>query len=674
MNLVLISYAIAAAAFGALALVLVVARRFQWPFNYLLFAALLLVAWSIGLGLTATAGISFDQMVAIDALHAFAILLFVGQLVQARSTKAWQRMFGLLPWLIPLIAGLIHWQSVVNPADRGSVAFYFVLAMTVAGLLGVEQLFRNADGVKRRTASLLAFSFGAVFVFDLFVYSNAVLSAEIDPQLWAARGFVNAMVVPVVLLALKRDSDWQSGFFVSRQVVFYSTTLVGVGVYLLLVAFGGALMQQVGGEWGTALRATFFAASALLLLLVIFSQQIRRRLKVFLATHFYANRYDYREEWLKLIGRLAQDSERAPMPELCLDALMDIIESDGGVLWLRGIDSDSDYLIAAALGERILLNDLDNNHELVRFIRDTGWVVDGREAEQFPERYRNAFQITEHSTVTAGRLFVPISLDGELIGIACLLRPAGMPAMNFEDHDLLSTVGQQAAVFLQRDRNRELLAEAREFEVFNKFTAFIMHDLKNLIAQQSLVVQNAERHKSNPEFVDDAIHTIANSVARMTKLLEQLQGDASKAMDEPIDLAQLLRSVIEDASVRPPAPTLDVQANPKVVANSDRLGAVLGHVIRNAQDASAHLAGRVDVTLRVDGATACVDVVDNGMGMDATFIREQLFKPFESTKGAKGMGIGAYQAREYVRQIGGTLHVESSKGDGSHFTISLPSQ
>ena len=50
-----------------------------------------------------------------------------------------------------------------------------------------------------------------------------------------------------------------------------------------------------------------------------------------------------------------------------------------------------------------------------------------------------------------------------------------------------------------------------------------MHDLKNLIAQQSLVVRNAAKHKDNPEFIDDAIATVDNSVNRMNRILDQLR-------------------------------------------------------------------------------------------------------------------------------------------------------
>ncbi|MEL6216048.1 MAG: XrtA/PEP-CTERM system histidine kinase PrsK, partial [Pseudomonadota bacterium] len=456
------------------------------------------------------------------------------------------------------------------------------------------------------------------------MYSNAILLGLLDEQLWAGRGFVNAMVVPVLIFALRQELSAESGLFVSRQVVFYSSSLVGVGLYLLVVAFGGALIEEQSGDWGGALKGLFFVASLLVLTLVLFSAAIRRRLKVFIATHFYANRYDYREEWLKLITRLSQDSARAPMPDLCLDALADIIESPAAVLWLKSSEGEV-FDRVAIVGNDSAPEMLTESDPVVAFLLERDWVIDGREALRDPEHYGGAFDPSSDRVLTHDRIIVPITLDGELIGIAALVRPAGMPLLIFEDHDLLRTVGQQLGVFLQRDRTRDELAEARQFEVFNRFTAFIMHDLKNLIAQQSLVVKNAEKHKTNPEFVDDAIETIANSVRRMEKLLAALTRQQQPESVTTIALCSLLKDVISEASSRQPVPNLECETGSfSVRADSDRLGAVLGHLVRNAQDAVGGPHGSVAVTLRRNGDVHEISIVDEGAGMTGTDREQRL--------------------------------------------------
>ncbi|MEO0344823.1 MAG: XrtA/PEP-CTERM system histidine kinase PrsK [Pseudomonadota bacterium] len=671
MSLVAISYLVAALSYLALFAFLSVGRRFDWPFNFLLVFAGLMTVWAAGLTWATNSDITFASLLLIESLHAIGGLLFLGQLIGRGNRTAWQRGFVLLPWVVLAAGGLVYWWVRSGGGVGFDALYYFVVFVSLAGLLATEQIYRNVGLLKHSVAMLVAVSFGTLFVFDLYTYSNALLAAGISEELWAARGFINALAVPVLVLAIKREPEWRGNLFVSRQVVFYTTSLVGVGVYLVLVAFGSVLIQRLGGNWGAVLRIVFLAASLVLLLLILFSQQVRRRVKVFLATHFYANRYDYREEWLRLIGRLAQDSERAPMPELCLNALVDIIESDGGVLWLRDPDDRSRWYAGAAFGERTGSNELSAEHALPDFLERTGWIVDGAEALANPTHYQNVFDADNEEVVTTGRIFVPIVFDGELSGIACLNRPAGLPTMNFEDHDLLRTVGQQLAVFLQRDRNREQLAEAREFEVFNRFTAFIMHDLKNLIAQQSLVVANAEKHKSNPEFIDDAIGTIANSVTRMNGLLEQLQGGERQGVARPVSVGDVARQAVEGAAGRVPEPTIEVQSDGHVLADADRLTAVLGHLIRNAQEASQS-DGRVSLTVRAQDGVVRLEIEDDGTGMTQDFVRERLFRPFDSTKGAKGMGIGMYQARDYVRFVGGALEVDSTPGVGTLITLSFP--
>ncbi len=200
----------------------------------------------------------------------------------------------------------------------------------------------------------------------------------------------------------------------------------------------------------------------------------------------------------------------------------------------------------------------------------------------------------------------------------------------------------------------------------------MMHDLKNIIAQQSLVVSNAERHKRNPEFVDDAIATIGNSVERMQRLLEQLQRGGAGGRSQQVDLGDLATEVAVRCAGRKPEP-LVVADTPglSVRADPERLTAAIEHLVRNAQDATPD-TGEVTLELGQDSGMAIIRIRDNGGGMSDQFVRERLFRPFDSTKGSKGMGIGAYQARDYVRTLGGELKVDTSPGQGALFTITLP--
>ena len=269
-------------------------------------------------------------------------------------------------------------------------------------------------------------------------------------------------------------------------------------------------------------------------------------------------------------------------------------------------------------------------------------------------------------------LIVPLIHNEELLGFVTLNRPRVHQSLNWEITDLLKVAGKQAASYLAQYQAAEALAEAKQFEGFNRLSAFVVHDLKNLIAQLSLVTTNAVRHKHNPAFIDEAIRTIENSVARMNRLMAQLRGAMSGGITDQVDLGEVLRQVVSERSAQKPVPELHLSTDGVYVnAEHDRIVSILGHVVQNAQEATG-AQGEVAVRLRSEANQAIVNVQDNGCGMDEVFIRERLFKPFDSTKGLTGMGIGAYECREYVQSAGGDVWVSSKPGQGTVFSIHFP--
>jgi putative PEP-CTERM system histidine kinase len=311
------------------------------------------------------------------------------------------------------------------------------------------------------------------------------------------------------------------------------------------------------------------------------------------------------------------------------------------------------------------------DEDLPRFLERTGWIVDTREYRATPDVYGNIELPQWLRESEKLRIVCPLLHLDQLIGFVVLYDPPPPFELTYEDRDLMKTLGRHVATQLaQHDADRKL-AESRQFEAYNRLTAFMMHDLKNSIAQLKLIVANAERHKRNPEFIDDAIGTIANTAERMTRLIEQLRGSASPDRLVPVDVAAIAREAVSRCSQRQPCPVLEASGQVCVQADPERLTSIVEHVIRNAQDATPE-KGSIRVSVATAGGQAQVIVEDTGSGMAPEFLRDRLFRPFDSTKGAKGMGIGAYQVREYVRQLGGNVEVQSSPGQGTRFAINLP--
>ena len=97
------------------------------------------------------------------------------------------------------------------------------------------------------------------------------------------------------------------------------------------------------------------------------------------------------------------------------------------------------------------------------------------------------------------------------------------------------------------------------------------------------------------------------------------------------------------------------------------------NLVLNARDALGS-GGRIQVRTEHRGRTvSCSSVADNGCGMSQAFLKDSLFRPFQSTK-KKGLGIGLFQSRAIVQAHGGGMQVESEVGKGTTFLRELSGQ
>jgi putative PEP-CTERM system histidine kinase len=301
-------------------------------------------------------------------------------------------------------------------------------------------------------------------------------------------------------------------------------------------------------------------------------------------------------------------------------------------------------------------------------------LIDIDEYERNPDLYNNLTLPGWLQSMSRAWLVVPLIVHDHMLGFIVLAHSPAQHHFNWEDSDLVKTAGRQVAVHLAQLEASQALAEAKQFEACSRMSSYVMHDLKNLIAQLSLVVSNAGRHRDNPRFMEDAITTVDNSVKKMTALLEHLRSDTIQAQpaSDTLELCETLAAVVQTMSAGSPVPSLDCQARGlHILADRERFEAIIGHLIRNAQDATPD-DGHIIVRLFRRHRHSTIEVQDNGSGMDKAFIRERLFRPFDSTKGKSGMGIGVYETRDYIHKLGGELEVISRVGEGTTFRIQLP--
>lgn len=609
----------------------------------------------------------------VEVLHLGAWIAFLGAMDIKRGVGKYLGMLFQMAWLMILLAGVGLWVAMragIDVPQLDSVLIPGGLVLSLCGLVLTEQLYRNSNPEARLSIKTLALGLGGIFAFDLFLYSQSVLFGSVDAATWNARGAVNILFVPMIAIAVRRNDHWYLDIFVSRHVVFYTTTFVAVGIYLILMSAGGYAISYFGGSWTALLQIVFVAGAALVLAVLLFSDQLRSRLKVFLNKHFFRNKYDYREEWLRLVETLAE-FENIEAREIVIKALSQVVDSPGGVLWSLD-ETAGEYRQVATYNTDSDVPSIEFEESLVQFVQKNHWLIDLDEFFADPGFYENIELPNWLTENKKAWLIVPLIIRQTVHGMVLLEKTGGKLTLNYEDRDLLKIIGNHLAVHLAQQTSESLLAESRQFEAYNRLTAFLMHDLNNLIAQQSLIIKNAERHKSNPEFIDDVLQTVANSVSRMKSVMDHLRRGNGELNVKATPLNFMLSAAVDHCSDRSPQPTLDLQnTDIEVNVDRDRFVMVLTHLLRNAQDATP-ASGMIRLSATRAGGDVLINVEDNGAGMSPEFIRDRLFRPFDSTKGSQGMGIGVYQARDFARSLGGDLKVRSEPGRGTVCIMSIP--
>lgn len=548
------------------------------------------------------------------------------------------------------------------------------LVLSALGLFALEQAYRNAPEAAAAAMRWFCLGIGGLFVVELVGLAQVLLVGETPHILWIARGGIYALCALAIARGALHMPNWSFGISISRHVVFYTTSFTAIGAYLVVLSFVGWLLLREN-SWGPYVQLGFALLGGIMLVALLFSGTLLRRWRVFISTHFYTHRYDYRREWLRFIRTLSEAGGEVTVAQKCIRAVSQIVESPRGVLWRRN-DLGTGFEFADSHGFEQMPSmgkGVPESDALPAYLERTGWLIDLVELQRNPTLYDGLALDPARYGVPADGLIVPLLHMERLYGWLLLDRPPEMNKLTFEDRDLLKTAGRQIAAYLEQHDADVRLAAASQFETYNQMTAFMMHDLKNLAAQLQLVSQNATHHKHNPQFIDDAMQTVAASATRMTKLINQLKGVPDSGTMNTAELADIVQRAARRCASRAPVPQVLVVARPTIFSDVERLGSVIEHAIRNAQDATPP-GGEVRVEIdRVDDHPL-VRIVDTGCGMDQAFVRDRLFRPFDTTKGTRGMGIGAFQMREYIRSLGGSVEVQSAPGEGTCITMRFPVQ
>ena len=545
---------------------------------------------------------------------------------------------------------------------------------TAAGALVLaHNLYGQAAPASRSHIRLAMIGLSWMWVYDLNLYTIAYIGSRTAASLADWRGLAVALTAPLFALGARNGDSWR--IRLSRAATFQSLSLLAICAYFALMAVVATALRGTGIDWSATFMVGVLAVMTVGAMVLIPSARARGWIKVKVAKHLFEHRYDYRTEWLRFTGTLGHAGpDAAPLGERIVKAFADIVDAPGGLLLVneggRSLGLGATWHWPAANPSADALGDaagfwsaMESSGRILEMqsLRE-GWASAAEKTVPVPPSI-----LREERAWTA----IPLMHHERLVGIVVLASPEYRRPLDWEDFDLLRTAGQQAASSLAEAQGQEMLSNAQRFEEFNRRFAFILHDVKNLVSQLSLVSRNAERHADNPEFRADMVATLKSSVGKMNDLLARLSPRAGARVQrvEPQPLRPLLEAAI---AAKRGEHDIHLLAEDGVWAEADgpALEQAVGHLLQNAVEACS---ASVPITIRADcdGASAVISISDQGVGMDSDFVRNRLFQPFSSSKPA-GFGIGAFEARSLVLAMGGKLGVDSSPGKGTTFTITLP--
>jgi putative PEP-CTERM system histidine kinase len=543
------------------------------------------------------------------------------------------------------------------------------IVVTVLGLILVENMLRNVSADEFWAVKSLGIGLTAIFVFNLVLRIPQFLTHTADDGLVAAQPVVFLIALPLFVMSAVRSPALRLNIHSSRRIVFHTATLVAAGILLQGTALAAYYIRNYGGTTATILSVLVIFSVPVALALAISSGTVRSALRTFINENFFSYKYDYRIEWQKFIQSLSAWDDGGVAMRV-LRTLSELMDTPGGALWSYR-ERWNQFMPAAHWSFPTELAPFGVEDKAIRVFDDENVayldLTSGENAEAaapWREHFPGAWMV------------VPLRYRSALTGLAVLNPPRAPKSLNWEDKNLIALVSMQLAAYLVQEETAQALADARQLEEFNKRIAFILHDIKNTIGQLSLIARNAEQFGDNAEFRKDMVLTIEHSVEKLHELLARLRGEAG-ALPAAAAEGTNLTALIADFVARKRSIGVDLVMGdtdaPALVSLSDQKAFlnVLEHVVTNAVEATPADA-QVHIRIETGGGRVRVSVDDQGAGMTPQFIAKELFRPLRSTKGT-GMGIGAYQAKETMRDLGGDIEVASRVGKGTTITLLLPS-
>jgi putative PEP-CTERM system histidine kinase len=305
--------------------------------------------------------------------------------------------------------------------------------------------------------------------------------------------------------------------------------------------------------------------------------------------------------------------------------------------------------------------------QIIRFIKNQQMPVDMDRLEGNSEMNRDFLREARI------KYCAPLFAGNEFLGIMTLNKRLTKEEFSIEDFGLLKTIADQAAANILNLEISERLKQAKEMETIQTMSSFFIHDLKNLASTLSLTMENFPTHFDNPDFRNDALRIMKQSVNKINSMCSHLSMLSQKIELKKVetDLNELVNTSLSclNGSIHLSL-VQNLKPVPKIAIDPEQIQKVLTNLILNANEA-IRKGGEIRLATEQREGWLILSVSDNGCGMSKEFMGRSLFRPFKTTK-RQGMGIGLFQSKVIVEAHQGKIEVESEPGKGSTFKVFLP--
>jgi len=614
-----------------------------------------------------------------EGLLPFVTLLFSLTFYRSsglRNAGWFSRIFLVLSPLFLILIIIVDSEKIIFSPDfaeekilfLGQLGFFFYIGIMVYLTLALVMLERTLMSLpvhERWSVKFEIIGVGVLLASSLIFYSQSLLYRSLDMNLLLTRSLALLVAVGLIIFSrIKRGGG--SPIAVSRGVAFQSVVVLALSLYLMGLGLLGEGMRYLDVSFQKNFFIVIGMLSGLAVLVIFLSENLRRKINVFLQKNFFRNKYDYRRQWLEFTRRISGTASYEQLQQMILTFFCETFGFVGATLYLKD-DTSGDYVRATRfrIGADQAIFRKDN--ALIRYLEKRDWifnVVDrGDEVMAGNEAFFAEYDVS---------LMVPLRFAEKLEGfVVCGRLINSGESFTYEDFDLLRVLARQTTSAIITRRLSEELVASRELVAMGKVSAFVMHDLKNQVSSLSLLVENAADYINDPEFQEDMLETLAGTIDKMKNLISRLKNLREKP---ELNLAEVDLREIAERVIRNLGREVElVEDGPVLVrADGEELATVLLNLLLNAFDASPENQSAVVIVGWGEVGEPCFKVSDQGCGMSIDFIENRLFRPFSTTK-KKGLGIGLYQCKQIIEAHGGRIEVESELGVGTTFVVTVQS-